>query len=210
MDLTRIHHNKKNHSYVQLLKHTLHLSQLYSLALSRLVSLLCSQKFLAHLLSPLSHSLIFLHSLPLTGHNHRPWKSSFPQVQILSSTRPRLVIRHTCIIGTCISAGFELQAHSSVTSTCTPYHPLSADIRQTGIFIFLDLLGLRSTCRYSNTVVRAGTRADSSPPHRHHRFGTHAHPSTRIRTIQSCCLCIVFDSFLVKSNCTTVQPWVIN
>ena len=52
---------------------------------------------------------------------------------------------------------------------------------------------------------RQRTRADSSF-HRH-RFGTHAHPSTRIRTIQSCCLCIVFDSFLVKSNRMTVQPW---
>ena len=151
----------------------------------------------------LTHSLSL--SLSLTGHEHRPSKSSFPQVQLLNHAgrSPRLVIRHTCITGTFRQTS--ALAHSSATSTCTPHHPLSADIRQTGIY-FLDHLGLCSTCRYSNTVARAGTRADSSPHHRH-RFETHAHPSTRIRTIQSCCLCIVFDSSLVKSNCTTVQPW---
>lgn len=185
-----------------------------SLSLSRLVSLrvlltsfVLSQSYTFSLSLSFSHSLILSHtlSLSLTGHEHRPSKSSFPQVQLLNHAgrSPRLVIRHTCITGTFRQTS--ALAHSSATSTCTPHHPLSADIRQTGIY-FLDHLGLCSTCRYSNTVARAGTRADSSPHHRH-RFETHAHPSTRIRTIQSCCLCIVFDSSLVKSNCTTVQPW---
>lgn len=138
--------------------------------------LILSRSSSVHLILSISLSLILF----LTGHDHRPSRSSFPQVQLLNHAGRslRLVIRHTCITGTS-RAGFGLGLHSSAT------YPLAlliirgifslsasgqADRYYSLLFIYLSLRiiffffcffeistnGLRSGAGTRNTVARQG------------------------------------------------------
>ena len=141
------------------------------------------------LLVSLSHSLVsssvhltlslspFL-SPSLTGHDHRPSKSSFKaQVQLLSHAdrSPRLVIRHTCITGTS-------SRQASALALIHRQHPLALlIIRGLGIragrqvilnfflsfflsTVLLDFWGCARTSVSRTYRRQTGTRADSSHP----------------------------------------------